>query len=63
MYLKLFLYSVSTGHVESGGVGEGGVGEGGGCMVRNPISFPNVRLVPDETDCEIFYMVFYQIYL
>lgn len=59
MYLKLFLYSVSTGHVESGGVGGGG----GGCMVRNPISFPNVRLVPDETDCEIFYMVFYQIYL
>lgn len=58
MYLKLFLYSVSTGHVESGGVGGGG-----GCMVRNPISFPNVRLVPDETDCEIFYMVFYQIYL
>lgn len=61
MYLKLILYSVSTGHVESGGVGGGGGEEG--CMVRNPISFPNVRLVPNETDCEIFYMVFYQIYL
>lgn len=24
-------------------------------MVRNPISFPNVRLVPGETDSEIFY--------